>query len=94
MPTPRAVIRDFAPELEACLVRNDHKQDWSTMSPVELMDLLRLEVAELEHEVRVMQEAPGSSPRVGFEALDVAALAMMIHDVARGPAASENRGRR
>lgn len=92
-PAPRAVLVDFAQALEATISRNDHKPDWVREPQQTLVDKLREEVAELEHELRVADEAPGSTPRVALEALDVALCALMLWDRARGAAASQNRGR-
>jgi hypothetical protein len=94
-PRPRAVLHDFAQALEETLVRNDYKPDWRALDGQALLDLLREEFAELETEIRKVQDDPGldNDLRIGFEALDLAVAAMFVWDKARGPAASENRGR-
>lgn len=89
----RLVVRDFADALEATLTRNEAKPDWHAEPLQTVVDKLEEEMLELMHELRVADELPGNTPRVQLEALDLAACALMLWDIARGPAGSTNRGR-
>lgn len=90
---PRLAINEFAHEMEITLLRNDAKPCWSAMGTDALIDKLEEEVGELIRELRTWRDLPGNAPRVGFEALDVAAVAMFCWDMSRGEGASKDRGR-
>jgi hypothetical protein len=91
---PRRVVQDFALALEQTLLRNDGKPCWSEMTTLELLDKLREEFSELERELLNAEDVPGAAVRVGYEAIDLAAVSMFAWDRVQGAgAASTNRGR-
>lgn len=72
---PRPEVNDFALAMEHVLRDNDHKGGWGDEDIMVLFDHLMSEVHELETELQV-----GSSDTIQHEAVDVANIAMMIHD--------------
>lgn len=78
--SPRPAVAAFASEMEAKLCENDHKggrEEWRTRDPLVLLAYLKIEVAELELELR----APTREPRlIAREAADVGNIAMMVAD--------------
>lgn len=85
---PRRVIEDFADALEHTLIRNDHKACWTVEKHVDMVEKLKEEVIELLQE---LDDVDRSHLRIRSEALDVAAVAMMLWDRSRVHPSS-NRG--
>ena len=89
MREPRYSLQWFARQCEGKLQENDSiKPCWSEMTRAELISHLMLEVLELHHAIKV--EGPQAVIR---ECADVANLAHMLADKARGSEASAERGR-
>lgn len=74
-PSLRAVVQEFAYRMEDTLKKNDYKGGWQGTAPLELLRLLKYEVAELEETLH-----KSSRHSVLKESTDVANIAMFIAD--------------
>jgi len=80
---PRVEVSEFADAMEAKLKRNDHKNHWATIPLQGLMQMLKLEIAELEVALQFL-----GPDEARDECVDVGNFAMMIRDVIAKSAAA------